>query len=560
MSENRICQNCKNEFSIEADDFSFYEKMQVPPPTFCSQCRMVRRLVFRNERRLFKVNNAFTGEKIFSLYPEQSGMKVVTQDEWFGDSWDPKEYACDYDFSVNCFQQLFDLDKKVPIYGLNVRGMIQSDYCANASYLKDCYLLFNSNTSENCLYGNSVDTSRDCVDNSHIAKSERCYESFWLNNCYQCYYTIMCVDSRNMWFSRDCLDCSNCFGCTNLRKASYCIFNQQYTKEEYLNELNLNTRSGIEEANKVCMDFWKTQPNKLHQGLMNTNSNGAYVSNCKNVLDSYLVRDSEDMRYCQYMLVGGNKDCMDACVWGQKTELSYETVTCGENSYNLKFCFDCWPNVRDCEYSLHLKSSSDCFACVGLKNAQYCILNKQYTKDEYFEMVEKIKKHMDEMPYIDKKGRVYKYGEFFPIELSAFGYNNTAAKDQAPINKEEVEENNYPWIEVDRGNYDITLDGNDIPDNINDVKDSILNEVIRCTNCGYAHRIVPGELNFLRKESLPVPTICYECRHSRRIENRLRNNLYNRNCSKCDIAISTPFPPENGDIVYCEKCYQQEVI
>jgi len=38
QSENRICQNCKSDFIIELEDFSFYEKMKVPAPTFCPYC------------------------------------------------------------------------------------------------------------------------------------------------------------------------------------------------------------------------------------------------------------------------------------------------------------------------------------------------------------------------------------------------------------------------------------------------------------------------------------------------------------------------------------------
>ncbi|MFA6585673.1 MAG: cytochrome C551 [Candidatus Paceibacterota bacterium] len=43
-SEIKTCQNCKKDFTIEPEDFNFYEKINVPPPTFCPECRMVRRL------------------------------------------------------------------------------------------------------------------------------------------------------------------------------------------------------------------------------------------------------------------------------------------------------------------------------------------------------------------------------------------------------------------------------------------------------------------------------------------------------------------------------------
>lgn len=33
-SETKICQNCKKDFTIDPEDFKFYEKIKVPSPTF----------------------------------------------------------------------------------------------------------------------------------------------------------------------------------------------------------------------------------------------------------------------------------------------------------------------------------------------------------------------------------------------------------------------------------------------------------------------------------------------------------------------------------------------
>jgi len=582
--ETKQCQNCKKDFAIEPEDFNFYEKMKVPAPTFCPMCRVERRLAFRNERKLFRVKDAFTGKDIFSLYPAESGKKSTPEEEWFKDSWNPLDYGRDYDFSVNFFEQLSKLEKEVPVFAQRVEYMVDSPYCANASGLKNCYLCFNSSYSENCMYGNATDFSKDCVDNSHISKSEKCYQCFWLQNCYQCYFTIMSVDSRNLWFCRDCLGCNDCFSCTNLRNASYCIFNKQYTKEDYLNEikkLKLDTISGLKKARETARDYWKTQPTKYHQGIKNFNSTGSYVTNCKNVNDSFLVREGEDMRYCQYLQVPKNKDCYDASAWGENMEMHYETCLSGGNTSNLKFSTDCWPNCKNLEYCISMFSSSDCFGCVGMKKAQYCILNKQYTKDDYLAMVEKIKKQMDDMPYVDKKGSVYKYGEFFPIELSPFGYNNTTTFQYFPMTKEKAEENGYPWIEVARGKYNITKKASELPDAIGDVNESILDEVIECQNCKNPYKILKDEFNFYKKEEIPLPDLCDECRFKRRIEDRLKFELYDRTCmcagakdetgkyknnvkhfhgdKPCSEKFKTGYDPEKGEIIYCEQCYQQEV-
>ena len=583
-SKNVVCQNCKKDFVIEPEDFNFYEKIKVPPPTFCPLCRAQRRMAFRNERKLFKVTDAFTGKEIFSTYPSESERKIITRETWFGDTWDAMEYGREYDFSKPFLNQLTELGQDVPVYNFNVIRMINSPYSFNATALKNSYLIVNSNYSEDCMYGNAIDFCKDCIDNSHIKHSERCYECFWLEKCYQCYFTMMSSDCRNLWFCRDCVGCNDCFGCANLRKASYCIFNKKYSKEDYQKELknmHLETASSLADGREKAREFWNTQPVKYHQGLKNLNSTGSYVTNCKNVNDSYLVRDSENMRYCQYLQVPANKDNYDVTNWGQYAELCYETMECGENSYNNKFSISCWPACRNNEYCVQLFSSSDCFGCVGLKKKQYCILNKQYTKEEYEKLVKKIKKHMDDMPYIDSRGIIYKYGEFFPLERSPFGYNNTLAMQHFVMTKEETQSKGYVWIEAEKGQYSITKKASELPDNIDDVTDEILKEVIECEVCKKAYRTLENELIFLRREKIPIPRICNECRHERRISDRLKLFLYKRTCmcsgevdstrnykntvkhfhgdKTCPKEFKTGYSPDRPEIVYCEKCYQQEV-
>jgi hypothetical protein len=584
QSETRQCQNCKIDFVIEQEDFNFYEKIKIPPPTFCPLCRAQRRFSFRNERKFFKVRDAFTGEYIFSTVPENDKKKVIDRETWFGDSWNGMEHGMDYDFSKNFFKQFFELNKLIPIYNLNTKQMVNSPYCGNATGLKNCYLCFSSTLSENCMYGSAVDFSKDCIDNSHVNHSERSYENFWLQNCYQCHFSVRSMESRNLWFCRECVGCNDCFGCVNLRKASYCIFNKQYSKEEYRKEiekLNLNTISGLKRAREKARAFWYTKPTKYHQGLKNLDSTGSYVTHSKNVNDSYLIRESENLRYCQYLQTPDSKDCYDTSNWGAHMELNYETMQCGDNSYNVKFSLSCWPSCSNIEYCMDMFSSSDCFCCVGLKKKQYCILNKQYSKDEYFVLVEKIKKHMDEFPYVDSQGLVYKYGEFFPIESSYLGYNNAVAFQHFPLTKEEAEQKGYSWIEIPRGEYKITEKTDDLPDCILDVSDEILKEVIECENCKRAYKILEDELIFLKKENLPLPTMCNDCRYERRIKDRLKVHLYKRSCmcagefdktgvykntathehgsGVCEEEFKTGYPPNHPEIVYCEKCYQKEV-
>lgn len=585
-SETKICQNCKKDFTIEPEDFNFYEKVKVPPPTFCPECRMKRRMAWRNERNLFRQKDLLTGENIISTIPPDSGHVVMNETDWWAqEKWNPLSYGREFDPNKPFLLQLYDLFKEVPRFRINAVRMINSEYSGNATNLKNCYLLFNSNYSEDSAYGNAIDYSKNCYDNSHVKKSEKCYESFWLTNCYDTHFSVQCEDCVSVWFSKNCRGLTNCFGCVNLTNKSYCIFNEQFSKDEYgkrLKNMNLDRWSSISELKKKVKEFWLKFPNKFMQGVKNIDVSGEYITHSKSVKKSYLIRESRDLKYVQYSQVPSSFDCMDCTVIGSKSELFYEGAICGWGGSNLKFCAECWDGGRDLEYSLFCgRLAVNLFGCVGIMKQQYCILNKQYTKEDFFTLREKIIKNMNEMPYVDKKGRVYKYGEFFPPEFSPFAYNQTILIDHFLSNKEEAEKLGMRFTEPNNSEYEITTKYKDLPDSIKDVQESITKEIINCSNCDRAYRIMPSELIFLKNVNLPLPRFCVDCRHHTRILNRNKSKIYKRVCdcngindssnkykntlmhqhinNKCNTEFETSYSTDRPEIVYCEKCYQQEV-
>ena len=174
---------------------------------------------------------------------------------------------------------------------------------------------------------------------------------------------------------------------------------------------------------------------------------------------------------------------------------------------------------------------------------------------------------MNDTPYVDKKSRVYKYGEFFPLEMSPFGYNETTAQEFFPLSKEESKEKEFNWRDLEERDYRITLQPDSLP-NIEDAKDSTAEEIIGCFHsakcshqCSTAFRIIPEELNFYRKMKIPLPQLCPNCRHGERLKQRNPFKLWNRQCMKegCDNEFETSYAPDRPEIVYCESCYNQEV-
>ncbi len=565
---NKTCQNCNIKFTIEPEDFEFYKKVDVPAPTFCPGCRMIRRFNWRNERKLFKKTDDLTKKEIFSIFSSKADVKIYESDFWYSDKWDPMEYGQEYNFNKPFFKQLEELMKKVPWPSRAVEGLVNSDYCMNASFLKNCYLIARGFHSEDSSYGVILSYSKDSYDNYRIIKSELCYEGFALENCYKTFFSSHCVDCQEVYFSKNLVNCQNCFGCTNLKHKKYYIFNEQYAKKEYeekIKEFNLGSYQSTIDLDKKTKELHLKYPNKFIHGSKNVNVVGDDIYNSKNIKDSYSIKDGEDLRYCQFLDFENTQDCYDYSVLGINTRLIYESLGCGRGLNNVKFSFHCFPDCRELEYCLNCGSSSNLFACVGLRHKQYCILNKQYTKKEYEELVPKIKDHMNNMPYTDKKGRIYKYGEFFPPELSPFGYNETIANEYFPLTKEEAIEQGYNWYDKPKSEYKPTIKASNLPDNIKDVDDSILKEVIECdsSNCAGSNvfRIIPQELKFYKKMNLPLPHLCPDCRHRERIKQRNPLKLWKRQCMKegCSNEFQTTYAPERKEIVYCERCYNREV-
>lgn len=565
--EVKNCQNCKKDFTIESDDFSFYEKMKVPPPTFCPECRFQRRLMFRNDRKLYKRKCDLCAKDVFSNFSPDKPFIVYCPRCWWSDQWDGTDFGKDYNPNKNFFNQLQELQLKIPYPSLWIdhQSMVNSDYCSYAGHLKNCYLVFNADFDENCYYSDALNHSKDSMDCYYVTESELCYENIASEQNSNVHFSQDCKSCYNVYFSKDLVGCSDCFGCVGLRRKQYYIFNKPYSKEDYknrLSEFNLSSFTQIQKIKKEAHDFWLKYPQKFMHGLQNLNVSGDYIYHSKNAKDSYMASGMEDCRFVQFVKIAPTKDCYDYTEWGNNAQRLYECLTVGEGADSVKFSFGCvLSGTLDNEYSMVSGFCQHIFGCIGLKRKSYCILNKNYSKEDYQKLRLRIIEDMNKNPYIDSKGRLFKYGEFFPYELSFFAYNESTARYYFPKSREEILAFGWHWKNEELSQHTITKKTQDMPDDIKDTSDDILKEVIECNECGRGFKIVSGELNLLRKWGFALPRKCPECRFLERLS---RTNppviFYSRKCFKCQKELISTFSPEKPDIIYCEQCYQAEVV
>ncbi len=568
--EKRNCQNCKNEFVIEPEDFDFYKKIEVPPPTWCPECRMVRRMVWRNERTLYKRVCERCGDGILSIYAPNTDVHIYCNPCWFADGWGGADFGVDYDFSKPFFVQWIDLLKRVPLLSLWAIGHnVESQYCNYSGDNKNCYLSFSILYSENVLYSHSVDKDTDCVDSSYLKNSDMCYENVDCYNNHNTAYLTRSHDCIDSIFLFDCVNCQNCFMSSNLRNGSFVFRNEQLDAETYrkrIAEAGMGDFTKVTELRKEFEEMVKHRTfHKFANIIKSQNVTGNNIENSKNVKEVFEAYELENSsRGIRVFLA---KEAVD--VYGvTRSEIAYETIAPGFDSYKNLFSF-LNNTCREIYYSTHCHNSSNLFGCIGLRNKSYCVFNKQYTKEEYEALVPKIVAQMNEKPYVDEWGRAYGYGEFFPPNLSPFMYNETVAQEYFPLTKEEALKSNFRWRDPDMKEYTPTMVPADIPDTIKDVRDDITKETIQCEHrgmcthqCVTAFRVIPQELQFYRRMNLPLPRLCPNCRHHERLAQRTPPKLWHRKCMKegCVNEFETSYAPERPEIVYCESCYQAEVV
>ncbi|MDC0358248.1 hypothetical protein OAO01_05470, partial [Oligoflexia bacterium] len=540
------CIRCHSAFEITERDLDFYRRVSpvfngkqylIPPPTHCPTCRLQRRLSFRSQIFIYAVPSVTAGKKIFSSYPPEIPFPVLETKEWWGDGWDPLDFGQAADFEVPVFDQVLALRNVVPHYALSIDTATceNSDFCNHAGWLKNCYLVFNTNNTEDCLYSENVLYSKDCIDCARCPKSELCYDCVECAECYNLQSSEFCDNCSDSYFLSNCRSCRHCIGCVNLRHAEYSVFNKQYTKEQYqdylkgINLASFKERSVIQDK---FSGFKKEHPRPHVLNRMVENATGNYIFESRAVHDSYFVRDAEDVRF-GFNLDQNVKDCYDYSLFGCNAELLYECVDCGYSSVNMQFCMGCWDGNADLLYCTRCMRCEYCFGCVGLKNKRFCIFNKQYAESDYKELVPQIIEHMQDTG---------EWGEFFPHSLSPIPYNHSYAYRYFPLPKAEALSMGMTWHDKELVSSKNAVPVADLPDRLPDTDEPF---TALSASSGKAFRITTQELQKYRRLKVPLPRAAYDERMEQRAKRLGGIELFERQCAKTGQEILTTYPPDS---------------
>lgn len=567
--ETKKCLISWEDFFITDRDMNFYDKISpviggrkyaVPTPTLSPDERCRRRTIHRNESKLYNAKSALSGKPIVTLYAPREDLKSVLREEWFSDEWDPLEYARNYNTDGTFFGQFGALQKPIPRAATVTMGNENSEFTTGTGYCKNCYLINSSEYCERCYYGKLLQSSKDIIDSSYIYDSEMLYECFNCEKCFGCYYSTNSKNCRDCYFVKNCTGCSNCFMCTNLVGKEYHFKNQPLSQEDYkkkLAESKLSDTAMVRKVHEYFHEYASTFPVKYAEILNSENCVGDFIINSKNCIECYDVSDSENCKYVHVWVHG--KDLMDSSNMYINPSWCLETLGTIEVS-NILYCLYVF-HSRNLLYSEQCFSCQDCFGCVGLRNQKNCIGNKPYSIAEYEETVGKIINHMQ---------TTGEWGEFFPAELSPFGYNESVAYDYFPLSENEAKKRGFQWHDGENKNtyvgpfytplpiedYDEKIVGFETAqNNIN----ALLAGIIECEVTKKPFKIIKQELVFYIENHLPISTKHPDQRHKDRMSHRNPRHLTERSCNECGMKVMTTYPANRPEKILCEACYRKIV-
>ena len=548
------CSITGQRFSVSPSELEFCRSNSLPLPSQHPVERLRQMLVFRNRSNLYQASCAFTGERMLSCIPPETGLVVYDVEVWESDRWDGTSYGRAYDFSRPFFQQFHELMRAVPLPNLAVLKSTceNSEYTNGITSAKNCYLVFAASFIEDCMFSKFINRCRSLFDCVLAFDCELCYGCQNISNCYNLRYSENCFTCSDSAFLKDCRSCSHCFQCVNLANKRYCYQNRQLTQIEYerlMAEHDLGSATIVQRSALQFEDHKKNFPVRYLVGRQHELSTGNYLTNTKNCQNSFFINNGEDLEWSVW--VDGAKSSFFFSMYGNGSELIYNSQSCGDRAYNLKFCLDCWPGPQDLEYCMFTGyGATHCFGCVGIKKKSYCILNKQYSREEYLALLPRIKEHLRSTG---------EYGLFFPQSFSPFSYNRSEVTEFFPLPRHQALQLGYAWNDEPALPLESSFQ---LPEHILEITEEVLTQTLRCEATGKAYRIIPQELEFYRKQRIPLPRVSpfERLRTDALFMEIALPNL--ARCSECSSELTSSYSsaahPQPG--ILCEHCFQNSIV
>lgn len=425
---------------------------------------------------------------------------------------------------IEKFRHLFLIS---PQCGSWTRASENCDYGDISTNSKDCYMLFNSGNCRNAYYSEDSRVLTDATDCSLCENCELCYECVDCDTCYDSNFCQDCTNCRNINFSYDLRRCNDCFGCCTMRDKQYCIFNEQFSKEEYEKKMKMfdySNASGIAYIWQKLEEFKKKNPRMYIHEHDTTECTGDYIYHSKNCHQCFDTRHTEDSGYIyQANLDQGTKDSWDCGPIPTVMDLCYD-IAYSDYLFKCKHVY--WASrLKDSEWCVNCMESENLFGCAYVKNRHdgFYILNEKVGEAEYRERTAEIKKML--------------------LANGIYTLYNLINKDLEEGKKDEKKRLELVAHSTRHG-----------------ALASSIERERNCFTCTDKFQLVQAEIDFYKKWDIIWPVYCPECRSKQRYALRNERKMYKRVCDKCKKTLISTFPNDSKFVVYCLRCWHENLV
>jgi hypothetical protein len=554
------CAISGHDFDLPSQTKKVCEQLGVPLPVISHRESLRRKLGYRNYIGLYRRTCDLTGRSIISNFAPNSPFRVYDREAWWGDGWDPMEYGRPFDFSRPFFPQLFELQKAVPIFSLQNLKTENAEYCNSVENIRRCYLAFVCYyDSEDVYYAVETFYARDIYFSLYTFKGENNCYCFQTTNCQHNIGVEECTSCSDCTFSFMLHNCSNCLFCSNLRNKEYHIANERCSKAayaEYLRNLKLETVSGLEAAFARFEELKRAAAWRESIAVNCEDCTGNHMVDCQNSSWMFQGGTAKDSAECMsFTLLHNVARCYGV---GAHSDTVYECTGSLGNQFCSFLIFGYY--CHNCHYSINIHNCRDCFGCVGLRNKQYCVFNRQYTRDQYETLNARIIAHMQQTTVDDPSFtiRPAEWGQFFPLQFSYYPYNLSLGQIFLPLRKEEALARRYLWEEQGEGTVYAAGPGTAaFPQSIGEWKDEDAKKSFRCSRSGRAFNIILPVIKKFRELNLailPEHPIEYLTRHLQKVACELTS----RTSSYSNTPMLTAYSAQQAPIILTNAEYLRE--
>lgn len=426
------------------------------------------------------------------------GAIIGVAPEWFwSDQCDNTKAGQEYDFNRTFFDQFIEIARKSFAPSINQVNCENSPYVNACIQLKDCHLCFACENLRESIYCALCSKSTDLLLCSGVSNSELCYSSLDCENIYNSRFLQDCQNCSDCFWCLDCIGCKNCFQCIGLRQAQdgYYIRNEKITAEEWernFKSLNLGSYRVQLEIIAQAEEFFKDKRD-YNTNFKNENCSEAYhVLNSKNCVNAMYSANCED---CKDIIFSHNaRDCYST-LWAHNAERCYFVIG-SSDAYNCFFCDGAVSNARNNFYSFCCYNGcQDVFGCFFLKTKKYCILNKEYSKNEYEDLLPRVIKHMQSTG---------EWGKWFPTSFYQVPYQDSWANYfLAELNDQQIKDRGLLSLETKETS--IANEKIELPDDVQSFSEKLCEKELHCEASNKPYKITKQELKAFLRQNSPIP-------------------------------------------------------